>query len=198
MVRQPAAADAANYGRRHPEFSVGLHVDLGEWVYRDEKWVSSYELVPPGDRAAAAAEVARQLERFRQLTGRDPTHLDSHQHVHRTEPVSSVLCEPAQALDVPLRHVGTSVCYCGSFYGQTAKTVPLPDAISVEGLCATFASLPPGTTELACHPGAGADFVSDYAAERAIEVKTLCDLRVKAALREMGIDLMSFHDVRNL
>src|SRR5687767_10207836 len=29
MVRKLAAAEAADYGRRHPKFSVGLHVDLG-------------------------------------------------------------------------------------------------------------------------------------------------------------------------
>jgi predicted glycoside hydrolase/deacetylase ChbG (UPF0249 family) len=195
MVRQPAAEEAADYGRRHPEFSVGLHVDLGEWVHRGGEWVRSYEVVPPDDREAIAAEVARQLERFRDLMARNPTHIDSHQHVHRDEPARSVLVEAARALDVPLRHFGTAVGYCGSFYGQTAKGEPFPRAISVEGLCATLASLPPGTTELACHPGSIVDFVSDYAGERAEEVKALCDTRVKDALRDLGIELVSFHDV---
>jgi len=196
MVRQPAAADAADYGRRHPEFSIGLHVDLGEWVYRDGEWVKEYEVVPAADRVAITAEVARQLERFRELVGRGPTHLDSHQHVHRDEPARSVLTEVARALDVPLRHFHTSVRYCGSFYGQSARGVPLPDAITVDGLCTTLASLPPGTSELACHPGTGADFVSDYAVERAEEVKALCDPRVKETLHKLGIALTSFHDIR--
>jgi predicted glycoside hydrolase/deacetylase ChbG (UPF0249 family) len=196
MVRQPAAAEAADYGRRNPEFSVGLHVDLGEWVYRDGEWVRSYEVVPPDDREAIAAEVARQLEQFRHLLKRNPTHIDSHQHVHRDEPARSVLIDVARVLDVPLRHFGQVVTYSGAFYGQTAKGTPLPEAIIVASMCATFASLPQGITELACHPGTGADFVSDYTAERTVEVKTLCDPRVRQAIRDLRTELISFHDVK--
>jgi predicted glycoside hydrolase/deacetylase ChbG (UPF0249 family) len=195
MVWQPAAAEAADYGRRNPEVSVGLHVDLGEWVYRDGEWVKSYEVVPLDNRDAVAAEVARQLQRFRELAGRDPTHLDSHQHVHRDEPARSVLADVARALAIPLRHLSPKVKYCGGFYGQTAKGAPLPDAIRVAGLCVTLAVLPAGITEMACHPGGGTDFASDYAAERATELRTLCEPRVRAALRGLGIALTSFHDV---
>jgi len=194
MVRMPAAVEAADYGRRNPEFSVGLHVDLGEWVYRDGEWVKSYEVVPADDRDAVAAEVARQLRLFRELAGRDPTHLDSHQHVHRDEPARAVLTEAAGALGVPSRHFSPVVAYCGGFYGRTAKGAPFPDAISVAGLSATLAGLPAGITEMACHPGAGTDFFSDYAAERAAEVETLCDPRIRDVLRELGIALTSFHD----
>jgi chitin disaccharide deacetylase len=35
MVRQPAAAAAAAYARKLDRISVGLHLDLGEWVYRN-------------------------------------------------------------------------------------------------------------------------------------------------------------------
>src|SRR5437763_1168331 len=86
MVRWPAAAAAAAFSRRHPEFSIGLHVDLGEWTYHDEAWSSVYEVVPLNDPGAVADEVARQLATFRHLMGREPTHIDSHQHVHREEP----------------------------------------------------------------------------------------------------------------
>src|SRR5919202_807658 len=93
MVRWPAAAGAAAYGREHPNFSLGLHFDFGEWVYRQGSWVPVYEVAPTDDIAAVASEAIRQLDAFRRLVGRDPTHLDSHQHVHRWEPVLSVLLE---------------------------------------------------------------------------------------------------------
>src|SRR3712207_7115710 len=35
MVRWPAATEAAAYAREHRDLSVGLHLDLGEWVYRE-------------------------------------------------------------------------------------------------------------------------------------------------------------------
>src|SRR5436305_413636 len=118
MVRWPAADEAAAYGCANPILSVGLHVDLGEWAYREDTWVPVYEVVSPDDAAAVAAEVSRQLAIFRRLTGRDPTHLDSHQHVHAGEPARSVLTELAGHLNIPLRHCSAAVRYCGSFYGQ--------------------------------------------------------------------------------
>ena len=38
MVRREGASDAAAYARRHPNLSVGLHVDLGEWIRIDDEW----------------------------------------------------------------------------------------------------------------------------------------------------------------
>src|SRR5262249_8159232 len=58
MVRWPAAAEAAEYARQHPTLGVGLHLDLGEWVYRGGGWVARYEVVPADDAAAVAAAAA--------------------------------------------------------------------------------------------------------------------------------------------
>ena len=104
MVRWPAAAEAARYARTRPALGVGLHVDVGEWTWRDSGWQRRYDVVDVSSRPAVAGEVARQLARFRDLVGRNPTHLDSHQQAHRREPLRSVLRDVADALDVPLRH----------------------------------------------------------------------------------------------
>lgn len=195
MVRWPAAGGAATYARSHPQLAVGLHVDLGEWAYRGERWEPVYEVVAADDRDAVVAEVARQLDVFRQLLGGEPTHLDSHQHVHRDEPLRSVLTALARDLAVPLRHCDPRVQYCGQFYGQTGKGLPFPDAISMDGLIRVLAGLPPGVTELACHPGVGDDLDSMYRGERAAEVMALCDPRVRETITAHGIDLISFRDL---
>jgi predicted glycoside hydrolase/deacetylase ChbG (UPF0249 family) len=192
MVRWPAATEAASLARAHPRLSIGLHVDLCEWAYQEERWVLVYARVPVEDRAAVEAEVRRQLATFRRLVGRNPTHLDSHQHVHQEEPVRSILTGVAEKLNVPLRHYSPTVQYCGRFYGQTGKGQPFPESITVEGLLETLAGLPLGFTELGCHPGMGEQPASMYNSERAQEVKTLCDPRVRAALAVEGIDLRSF------
>src|SRR5439155_20701370 len=82
MVRWPDAAEAAAYGAEHPELSLGLHIDLGEWAYRDETWVPLYEVVALDETEAITDEITQQLARFRGLVGKDPSHVDSHQHVH--------------------------------------------------------------------------------------------------------------------
>src|SRR5438477_214415 len=44
MVNWPAAAEAAAYGRAHADLSLGLHFDVGEWCYRNEKWIVLYQV----------------------------------------------------------------------------------------------------------------------------------------------------------
>jgi predicted glycoside hydrolase/deacetylase ChbG (UPF0249 family) len=194
MVRWPAAAEAAAYGRENPKLSLGLHFDLGEWACRDEIWVPLYEVVPTDAAAAVADELSRQLALFRQLVGHDPTHIDSHQHIHRHEPVRSVVMEVVRKLAVPLRHYSPDIRYCGDFYGQTGTGGSLPSAISTAGLIGILAALPSGITELGCHPGEGNDLNSMYSGERAVELETLCDPRVREAIAVEEIELSSFHN----
>jgi predicted glycoside hydrolase/deacetylase ChbG (UPF0249 family) len=120
MVHWPAALEAAEYNRAHPQLSLGLHLDLGEWFYRDGNWMPLYERVLLTESQAVSEEVSRQLALFRQLVGKPPSHLDSHQHVHRREPVRSVMLSLAQDLGVPLRGCHANVRSSGDFYGQTA------------------------------------------------------------------------------
>ena len=197
MVRWPAASAAAAYARAHPNLSLGLHIDLGERICRSGEWVFLYIVVPLQDMAAVADEVSRQLVAFRHLVGKDPSHLDSHQHVHHREPVRSILLDAAHKLGVPLRHFSQKVCYRGDFYGQTTEGAPLPAAISVVALIHILATLPAGLTELGCHPGEGIDLYTMYCAEREQEVKVLCDPRIHAAVRAMGIELRSFQNFPN-
>jgi predicted glycoside hydrolase/deacetylase ChbG (UPF0249 family) len=198
MVRGPAAPAAAEYAQSDPSLSIGLHLDLGEWIYRNEAWEPLYEVIALDDPAAVAAVAARQLDTFCRLVGHSPTHLDSHQHVHRDEPLRTVAIAVARELAIPLRHFSSGIRYCGGFYGQSAKGDPLPGAIGVEALIALLHALPSGVTELGCHPGWAENLESSYRVERAIEVKTLCDPRVREAVSEERIALCSFHDAQRI
>jgi len=198
MVRWPAAAEAARYALQHARLSVGLHLDLAEWVYRDGQWMPRYQVVPPDDKSAVDGEVGRQLETFRRLLGREPTHLDSHQHVHRNEPARSVVGQLAQSLSVPLRSFTPQVQYCGDFYGQTGEGDPYPEGISLEGLLKTIQNLPAGVTELGCHPGEDEHLDSVYRIERMQEVTVLCHPQVRVALESNTVKLCSFADLPRL
>jgi chitin disaccharide deacetylase len=197
MVRWPAAVEAADYARRS-SLGVGLHLDLGEWVYRDGEWEPRYEVLSkPSSEEAVAEEIDRQLERFESLMGRPPTHLDSHQHVHTDDPARAAVQSLAQRLGLPVRGLTPGIRYAG-FHGQDGHGNPLPEAISVEALVRTIEELPPGTTELGCHPAAKADHPSAYGKERLRELEALCDPRVAAAIHRCGIALRSFADPTGL
>jgi predicted glycoside hydrolase/deacetylase ChbG (UPF0249 family) len=195
MVRESAAAEASRYARRNPQLSLGLHFDFGEWEYHNGDWLLRYEVVPIDNVETVRAEARHQLDRFRQLTGRDPTHLDSHQHIHRRGTVREALVDIAAELGVPLRHCTTGIQYCGAFFGQCNDGSPNPSALSVEGLIDILEPLPLGTTELGCHPGWPEDVASCYRLERAREVQVLCDPRAAAAVRELGFRLASFASI---
>jgi len=190
MVRQGAAPAAAERAAEFPELAIGLHVDLGEWNYEEGEWTLVYSHCDSDDPAAVEAECRAQLERFRALLGRDPTHLDSHQHVHESEPVKSVAEALAAELGVPLRN--RAIRYEGGFYGQSGKSEPFPDGITPERLMELIRTLPPGWTEIGCHPAAGPVPTSSYDAERQIELATLRDPQVKTLLNVMQINLCSF------
>jgi chitin disaccharide deacetylase len=194
MTLWPASAAAAAAAKARPELSIGLHVDLGEWIYADDLWKATYIRAPLDDEQAVRAEVQRQLLAFRRMLDREPTHLDSHQHVHRSEPVKTILAETAAAIGIPLRHFAPAIRYCGSFFGQSNDGVQHLDAISVEALAEIIGSLLPGATELACHPGYPRDVATAYRVERELEIGSLCDRRIRCAIDENGVELRSFYE----
>ena len=198
MVRWPAAEEAAEYARSHPDLGLGLHLDLGEWIFREGQWSALYDVVPLDDPDAVRAESRRQLEQFHRLTGRDPDHLDSHQHAHCDEPVRSIVIAGAKSRGIPLRHFSSAVQYCGGFYGQDEEGNSWPQCISPQGLMDTLRQLPSDVTELACHPGYARDLDTMYLAEREQEVRTLCDPAVRQAIEQFGIGLATFAQVRLL
>jgi predicted glycoside hydrolase/deacetylase ChbG (UPF0249 family) len=195
MVRWPSSVDAAAYVRSRRDVDVGLHIDLGEWVYREGEWKPSYRVVAGTDVRAVDEEVERQLRSFQDLVGRNPTHLDSHQHAHRDEPARTVVIALGRRLGVAVRHFTPAVRYCGAFYGQTDEGEALPDAVSVDALVSILKRLPPGTTELCCHPGAG-DRETTYGRERDWESTSLRDPRVRETILGEGIRLCSFIDAQ--
>jgi predicted glycoside hydrolase/deacetylase ChbG (UPF0249 family) len=194
MVRWPGAVQAAEYARNHPQLSLGLHVDLGEWIYRNSGWSPVYEVIDLSKAQPVREEIDRQLETFRRLGLGEPTHLDSHQHVHQKEPTLSALLEAGRRLGVPVRHCST-VRYFGQFYGQTSKGQSNLEAISLEALLALLRGLPPGISELGCHPALGSNLDAVYSVERTQELQVLCDSRVRDLLAEEAIELRSFRDL---
>ncbi len=102
MVERPSAAEAAALARRHPALSVGLHFD--------DHRAAAGELDDP---SWTAREFARQLERFRALVGAEPTHVDSHHHVHLDARRIATFKRLVAPLGVPLRGAGR-VAYIGA------------------------------------------------------------------------------------
>ena len=178
--------------------SLGLHVEIGEWRHENGGWSPIYERAPPNDSKALEAVVACQLDLFRRLVGKNPTHLDSHQHAHNRKPLQSIMRRLSTEIGVPVRHFCSGISYCGHFYGQDEEGRPLRGRLRAPFLVQIIQDLQDGVTELCCHPAAKIDFQSPYAKERLKELKLLCLPVVHQTVESTGVVLASFADLKSI
>jgi chitin disaccharide deacetylase len=186
LVDRAASAAAAKAVARMPGLSVGLHVDLAD--------ADGRPLVDLTDTAACRAAVEQQVDRFSQLVGHQPTHLDSHRNVHRRPQVRRAFREAAARHALPLRE-DAPPAYVSTFYGQWDGCTH-PEQIGVEGLIRILTGLPEGWSEVGCHPGhIDGDLRSSYRREREIELETLLNPRIREAAAALDITFVSFADL---
>jgi predicted glycoside hydrolase/deacetylase ChbG (UPF0249 family) len=178
LVNRPASEEAAALARACPTLSLGLHLELDA-----------------DDSDGVPAQLERQSARFQELAGATPTHVDSHHDVHHDPRVLPHLLAWARRAGVPVRG-HSRVRHLSSFYGQWGGETHL-EQIGVEGIVRLLdAEVREGVTELSCHPGyVDAGLSSSYAAEREVELRTLCDDRVRQAIVEREIRLIGFRNL---
>jgi predicted glycoside hydrolase/deacetylase ChbG (UPF0249 family) len=197
MVDRPGAAEASAYATRCPELGLGLHVELKCWrvsrVPRRGATLRASALA-----RATAVQLQRQLERFRALVGRDPSHRDAHHNRHLQDDVQPQFREVAEQLHVPVRRIDPRIAFQGDFYGHDGKGRPDPGAITTEALLSLLEGIDEPITDLACHPGFTDDLEDWYWSEREQEVRVLCDGRVRAAVSRLGLRLCTFSEALRL
>ena len=196
MVKRPEADSAAALAKTVPTLGVGLHIDLTEWEPVDGESRLMYSRADLNDRSQVAKEIGEQLEIFVAMVGRNPDHLDSHQHVHLRGHPREESIRLAKDLGVPLRGIDGRIAFCGQFYGQKGLNESDPEAITKTNLLRLVGRMEGGWMELMCHPGIARGLHSVYASERELELEVLCDPSVREALDAMGVELVSFADLR--
>lgn len=211
MVASPAAEEAAAALPDHPELGIGLHVtvtgsvptlppgQVPTLVDGDGRLPRRPEGLAGADPVEMRIEVRSQLERFRELTGRLPTHLDSHHHSHRVPVVLEAVIELARQHHLPVRNASPAVrlrleaagltttdAFVERFFGAEAR---------LEVLLEILRGVGDGATEVMCHPAYPDDALfaeSTYAAERRRELDVLTDRAARTALTRLGLRLGHF------
>lgn len=120
MVNQAGTRHAVNLSKTTPELALGLHANLtlGTPVERRHK-IDSLVGSCGGFYCRSVfekrlflglirtdqlmTELRAQFNKFVELTGTKPSHIDSHQHIHTIPPVFRVLAEIATRNNIPLR-----------------------------------------------------------------------------------------------
>jgi predicted glycoside hydrolase/deacetylase ChbG (UPF0249 family) len=144
-------------------------------------------------------EADAQLQAFERRFGRRPTHADSHHHVHRHPRVMEALLPVVDGARLPVRSQDP-----GFRDGLRRHGIATPDHFvgdagtepywTAARLLDQLAGLPPGVTELMCHPGEFDDALaySRYGRQREVELAALCDAEARATVRCLGIELCHF------
>jgi predicted glycoside hydrolase/deacetylase ChbG (UPF0249 family) len=133
--------------------------------------------------AEVRAELEAQIEIFRMLARKDPTHLDSH---HRSRGLPARAPNEAARRALRAARVATPDRFEDGFHG---------DGVSIEGLARILEELPDGVTELMCHPAVVDDELrggSRYADRRDDEREILGDPQIRQIVRARQIRLVGF------
>jgi chitin disaccharide deacetylase len=213
MTNAPGTMHAASLARGTPTLDVGVHLVLTyarplttptriRSLVRDDGsfWRPSELLARPIDRDEALTEYHAQSARAAELTGREPSHVDTHHWVHDHPALSWAVCElardtgaaarahtPRQRDEYRAKGVRTTDHFTREFQH--------PGHIEVRDLLALLSRLEDGVTELMCHPGEpDPELVatSAYARERPLELAALTDRTVRDALESQRITLTTF------
>lgn len=216
LVNGEAAAHAATLSRELPELAVGMHFvltlgtpltpmpglardgQLGKWI-----WVMAEQGTLPLDEIAR--ELERQFDRFVELFGREPTHIDSHHHVHMIPAIFPLVAEFARRKGVALRidralqakhalaaeDIRSADGFSSEFYGETVSLNLFSGMLD--------ASVRRGekSLEVMCHPAFIDNTLlkSSYCYPRLAELEILTSPSLKYAIAERGYRPGTFQDL---
>jgi predicted glycoside hydrolase/deacetylase ChbG (UPF0249 family) len=212
MVNLSGLERSRELAREAPALSVGLHINLtlgapilpavavpslvseaGHFV-RDRD-----RLGEAGNASEIRREIAAQAERFEEVFGRRPTHVDTHYHMHRLPRMFALVLGLAVELGVPARaltpEMAGRIRARGLLSPDRAVGEVGPDTYwTAERLRGVIQTMEEGVTELICHPGHvdAALSISSYCAQRAGELRALSDPEVRAALAAAGVNLIGY------
>lgn len=191
------------------EVEIGLHFEPVRSVGRDEGLRRGR-----GARTAAREELLDQLERFQELVGRPPEHLDGHRHCHARGPVAVAMADVAHERGLPVRSVDArhrrllrckGVATAGRLVGRMSEDAPVvpslvAGALRGEGMWGERAggvgtgsgdrvgaeAGAEGVVEWMTHPGlADPSAGSRYDAGREEDLRVLLELADEPALRRV-------------
>ncbi len=201
MVNRPYAKEAAQMakdlstGRQEiPSLGIGLHFTVydgnNQIIRGDEKlsiFFSSRE-----NLEKAITQFLNQIERFRELTGKMPDHIDGHHHAHKVPEFLPFIKEFSFKNKIPLRAIGP-VKFIDKF-----SDVLHPEYNSVENLVQLLKTLPEGISEIMTHSGFSSDElrkVSSLSDQREAELKTLTSPEIKKVIQEEEIELINWSQI---
>jgi len=218
LVNGAAIHHAVELSRSVPALGVGMHFvltlgeplsvmpgltregRLGKWV-----WPMAEQGSLPLDEIAY--ELDCQYRRFIELFGREPTHIDSHHHVHMLAPIYPIIADFAREKGLPIRidrqvakrdslaqeALRSSEAFSSAFYGKVSEALFLQilDAAIQDNV---------SSLEVMCHPSFVDSTVmeSAYCYPRLTELDILTSASLINEVNARGFRLGNYQSLDNI
>jgi len=204
MATGVAFDDAVRLAKENPSLDIGCHLVLVGAPPFPATVVQLVRAVALG-RIRIYDELAAQVRRVKG-SGLRPSHLDTHKHTHLLPPVLDAVARISEDFKIPWvrrpfprvlrgrfeRVLARHGCCSTDFFAGFRMT----GRFEVSSLVSLIRSLPEGSTEFMCHPGrCGEELRSAQTRlkeSREQELQVLKAAEVRAALREAGVQLVSY------
>lgn len=164
------AADEAKDLTQFPNLSIGLHLELKELINVND-------------------ELDRQINKFTNIVGRTPDHIDTHKRHTTDEGINEVLEEYAITHNIPVRNFNAK--HIGSFGVNSSDC-------SIDQLKRSIDEATEEYNELMTHVGYSDDYLrehSSYNDAREEELRSICSPEIKSYLQEHEIILTTWAQV---
>lgn len=218
LVNGAAIRHAVELSRTVPTLGVGMHfvLTLGEPLSgmpgltregRLGKWL--WQMAEQGSLPLdeIAHELDCQYRRFVDLFGSEPTHIDSHHHVHMLAPIYPIVADFAREKGLPVRIdrqlikqdalarevPRSSEAFSSEFYGETVS-----ESLFLQILDAALRDNA-SSLEVMCHPSFVDTTVmeSAYCYPRLTELDILTSASLKQAVKDRGFRLGNYQSLGN-
>ena len=216
LVNGEAIIHAAELSRTLPELAVGMHfaLTLGEPLTRMPKlarngrlgkwiWQMAEEGALPLDEIGD--ELSAQYQRFIDLFGAAPSHIDSHHHVHMIPPIFAIVAAFAKEKGLPVRidralqqrdgldtaGLRSSDGFSSAFYGDA-----IGEALFLEVLETSIVA-GERSLEVMCHPSFVDNTImgSAYCYPRLAELEVLTSPSLQQEVARRGFRPGSYRDL---
>ena len=210
MINTPGTLEAAKIAKENPDLPIGLHINisLGDPLTKCSSLTRNGHFVKPlvlgTDEGYLEDELEReveaQYERFVELVGRKPTHLDSHLYAHQNFPkVGIAVLRLAERHGLPVRDMAT-MKYSRTVFEGNFKVKPNETSVDLKRKFIRLVDelKKADCAELMVHPGWEDEWLltnSSYNVQRKLEYDVLVDPDIIHYLRNEDITLSSFQDV---
>lgn len=210
MTNMPFAKFALDQAKKYPNLGVGVHLVLTvgkplvagakSFTDKDGNFISLKDYPdrhPHGDPEELYTEWKAQIEKFIELAGKKPTHIDSHHHVHLLPQHQDVVIRLAQEYDLPIRQreqIMNTYEYvrCNDkMYNDLVTYEYITDSLKVDE----------DTIEFMCHPAYVDQRLYDmtsYCLPRMKELKLLRSDKIKQFVKDNNIKLINYRDLKKM